>query len=62
MHAPVISAGEEASLAEMADLMLNRGIKRVLILRDGVLVGVVSRADVLRAVVDNLQELLEPTD
>ena len=62
MHAPLISAGEEASLAEMADLMLNHGIKRVLILRDGVLVGVVSRADVLRAVVDNLQELLEPTD
>jgi CBS domain-containing protein len=42
--------------------MLKHGIKRVLILRDGVLVGVVSRADVLRAVVDNLQELLEPTD
>jgi CBS domain-containing protein len=62
MRAPVISAGEEASLAEMADLMLKHGIKRVFILRDGVLVGVVSRADVLRAVVDNLQELLEPTD
>jgi len=62
MHAPVISAGEEASLAEMADLMLKHGVKRVLILREGVLVGVVSRADVLRAVVDNLQELLEPTD
>jgi CBS domain-containing protein len=62
MHAPVISAGEEASLAKMADLMLKYGIKRVLILREGVLVGVVSRADVLRAVVGNLQELLEPTD
>jgi CBS domain-containing protein len=60
MHAPVISAGEQASLAEMADLMLKHGIKRVLILREGVLVGVVSRADVLRAVVDNLQDLLEP--
>jgi CBS domain-containing protein len=61
MRTPVISAGEEASLADMADLMLKHGIKRVLILRDGVLVGVVSRADVLRAVVDNLQGLLEPT-
>jgi CBS domain-containing protein len=62
MQAPVISAGEQASLAEMADLMLKHGIKRVLILREGVLVGVVSRADVLRAVVDNLQDLLEPID
>jgi CBS domain-containing protein len=61
MRTPVISAGEEASLADMADLMLKHGIKRVLILRDGVLVDVVSRADVLRAVVDNLQGLLEPT-
>lgn len=61
MRAPVISAGEEASLPELGDLMLKHGIKRVLILRDGVLVGVVSRADVMRAVVDKLEELLEPT-
>jgi CBS domain-containing protein len=62
MRAPVISAGEDASLADLSDLMMKHGIKRVLILRDGVLVGVVSRADVLRAVVGNLQGLLEPTD
>jgi len=62
MHTPIISAGEEASLAEMADLMLKHGIKRVLILRAGVLVGIVSRSDVLRAVVENIKELLEPTD
>jgi CBS domain-containing protein len=62
MHAPVISAGEQASLAEIADLMLKHGIKRVLILREGVLVGVVSRAEVVRAVVENLQDLLEPID
>jgi CBS domain-containing protein len=62
MHTPIISADEEASLAELADLMLKNGIKRVPILRDGVLVGVVSRADVVRAVVENLDDLLEPTD
>ena len=39
MHAAIISADEEASLAELADLMLKHGIKRVPILRDGVLVG-----------------------
>jgi CBS domain-containing protein len=62
MRTPVISAGEEASLAELDDLMMKYGIKRVLILRNGVLVGVVSRRDVLRAVVGQLEHLLEPTD
>lgn len=62
MRTPVVSAGEEASLAELADLMLKHGIKRVPILRDGVLVGMVSRSDVIRAVVENLDDLLEPTN
>jgi CBS domain-containing protein len=62
MHTGIISANEEASLAELADLMLEHGIKRVPILRDGVLVGIVSRADVVRAVVENVDKLLEPTD
>ena len=62
MHTAIVSAGEEASLAELADLMLQRGIKRVPILRDGLLVGIVSRADVVRAVVENVDNLLEPTD
>ncbi|WP_219765188.1 CBS domain-containing protein [Neoroseomonas alba] len=61
MHAPVLSAGEDASLAEIGDMMLKQKVKRVLILRDGVLVGIVSRADVVRAVVENLPDLLEPT-
>jgi CBS domain-containing protein len=52
MHTAIISADEEASLAELA----------VPILRDGVFVGIVSRADVVRAVVENVDNLLEPTD
>jgi len=62
MSTAIVSADEETSLAELADLMLKHGIKRVPILRDGVLVGIVSRADVIRAVVENLDDLLEPTD
>lgn len=61
MRQPVIGAGEEASLAELGDMMLKNHVKRVPILRDGVLVGIVSRADVVRAVVENLPDLLEPT-
>ncbi len=62
MHTAIISADEETSLAELADLMLKHQIGRVPILRDGVLVGIVSRADVVRAVVEKLDDLLEPTD
>ncbi|EJC75126.1 putative signal-transduction protein containing cAMP-binding and CBS domains [Rhizobium leguminosarum bv. trifolii WSM2012] len=62
MQRAIISADEETSLAELADLMLKHGIKRVPILRDGVLVGIVSRADVVRSVVERLDDLLEPTD
>jgi CBS domain-containing protein len=62
MHTAIISADEEASLAELADLMLKHGIRRVPILRDGVLVGMVSRVDVIRAVVEHLNDLLERTD
>jgi CBS domain-containing protein len=62
MHTAIISADEETSLAELADLMLKHQIGRVPILRDGVLVGIVSRADVVRAVVEKLYDLLEPTD
>jgi CBS domain-containing protein len=62
MSTAIVSADEEASLAELADLMLEHGIKRVPILRDGALVGIVSRADLIRVVVENLDDLLEPTD
>jgi len=62
MHPTVISSHENASLSDLSDLMMKEKIKRVLILRDGVLVGIVSRADVIRAVVEKLDDLLEPTD
>jgi CBS domain-containing protein len=62
MHKSIVSADENASLADLADLMLKNAIKRVLILREGKLIGIVSRVDVVRAVVENLENLLEPTD
>ncbi len=45
----VVSVGEAATAAEIAHLMEDRNIRRVLVLRDGQLAGVVSRADLLRA-------------
>jgi CBS domain-containing protein len=49
MSKDVISATEDASLNEIATLLERHGIKRVPIVRDGKLVGVVSRANLLQA-------------
>ena len=45
----VISVGEEADLAAVATLMETKRIKRLPVLRDGRLVGIISRANLVRA-------------
>jgi CBS domain-containing protein len=50
MTAPVISVGPDATAVHCAALMERHGIKRLPVLRDDILVGIVSRADLLRAV------------
>lgn len=45
----VITASEQATLHELADMMVTRHINRVPIVRDGKLVGIVCRGDLLRA-------------
>lgn len=49
MTAWPLAVGEETSLAEIADLLEMRQIKRVPVVRDGKVVGIVSRADLLQA-------------
>ncbi|MDF2118527.1 CBS domain-containing protein [Roseiarcaceae bacterium H3SJ34-1] len=49
MSDSVISASEDASLAEIATILERNRIKRVPILRNGELVGVVSRANLIQA-------------
>lgn len=49
MSSPVITVDESAPLSRIADLLLKHAIKRVPVTRDGKLVGVVSRRDILRA-------------
>jgi CBS domain-containing protein len=49
MTTPVVTATEDASLTELADLLTGKKVKRLPILRDGALVGIVSRADLVRA-------------
>ena len=48
MSRGVISVGEEASADQVASLMGLHGIRRVPVVREGQLVGIVSRSDLLR--------------
>jgi CBS domain-containing protein len=59
MTRDVITAGEDASLAEIAKLFEDNSIKRVPIMRGGKIVGIVSRADLLRVLAD-LHEKSDP--
>jgi CBS domain-containing protein len=59
MVTPVITATEQTSAREVADLMMRHRIKRVPVLRDGKLVGVVSRADLIHAIAHSPEALTE---
>lgn len=50
MSSPVISVDENAEVEAIAQLMEQRKIKRVVVLRAGKIVGIVTRADIVRAV------------
>jgi CBS domain-containing protein len=47
MSSPVIAIDEEADISEAASLMLHEGIARLPVLRDGKLIGIVTRADIV---------------
>ena len=49
MHSDVITVSESTPLAEIANLMLEKGVKRFPVISNGKLVGIVSRADLVRA-------------
>jgi CBS domain-containing protein len=59
MTTPVITAQESASLTDLADEMVHHRIKRIPIVRDGKLVGIVSRADVIRAIARSPESMVE---
>lgn len=46
----VITVTEDATLPELAELMITHAIKRIPVLRDGTVIGVVSRSDLVRAI------------
>lgn len=55
MMTPVpVCVDEETEVSEIARLMLKRGIKRVFVVREGKLVGVVSRGDILKEIITEM--------
>lgn len=52
MTTPVITLDEQTDLADIADVLLRHSIKRVPITRNGRLVGIVSRRDILYALMN----------
>lgn len=64
MTRKVVSAGDDASLGELVDLIETHGVKRIPIVREGKLVGIVSRANLLAALLSREPDgpVLQPTD
>ncbi len=60
MTRDVVSVGEDAELTEIADLLEMRRIKRVPVVRNGKLVGIVSRANFIQAIAASKEIRLEP--
>jgi CBS-domain-containing membrane protein len=56
-----ITAGEQTPLEELVSLMERNGIKRLPVLRDRTLVGIVTRSNLLQAVASISKEIPDPT-
>ena len=59
MVSPVITATPDTPLSAIVDLMLHHKIKRVAVVADGKLLGMVSRADLLRRIIHNPDDVLD---
>lgn len=56
MSPGVTTVVEDTPAREIATLMHTKGIKRVPVMRDGMLVGIVARSDLIRALAQKLEE------
>ncbi len=50
MSSPAITIGEDAEIEDAASLMLSHKIARLPVVRDGRLIGIVARADIIRGI------------
>lgn len=61
MTRDLVTADEETPLDEIVGLMEKNGIKRLPVLRDNKLVGIITRSNLLRAVASMAREIPDPT-
>jgi CBS domain-containing protein len=54
MSAPVIAVSEDTELGEIARVLVTHRIKRVPVIRDGCVTGIIARSDLLRALASQL--------
>ena len=62
MTSPIVSVSEFAHIREIADLLERKAIRRVPVLRDGKLVGIVSRSDLVRALASVVEIETSPSE
>jgi CBS domain-containing protein len=60
MTRTVVTVSEDTSLAEIVETLLSKNIRRVLVMRDTELVGVVSRSDIVRVLAARPEDAREP--
>ncbi len=60
MTTPVVSVDHEAAIGDVAALFESRNIRRAPVLKEGVMVGIVSRADFVRALVARADTRRDP--
>ena len=53
MSTPVITVQERSDVGEVARIMLEERVNRMPVVKDGQVTGMISRSDILRALVDN---------
>ena len=56
----VVSVPHDASLAKVADVLDAHRVRQVLVMRDGKMVGIISRADLVRALADTASTATSP--
>lgn len=61
MTPDTITASEDTPLAELVSLMERNGVKRLPVLRDTKLVGIITRANLIQAVAGMAREIPDPT-
>jgi CBS domain-containing protein len=55
MSAPAVTISPDAAIEELADLMVERRKNPIPVVKDGQLVGIISRSDIVRMMADNFE-------